>query len=349
MCSERKEKGKELHMRMSIIVPIYNVEQYIEECLESIYNQNLTDFEVICIDDRGKDKSIQKVQEYVEKNNIKNLQIIEHSENKGLSEARNTGINNAKGKYICFLDSDDKLEKDGIGQLLKNAEEKDLDIVEGKVIELFETKCNIELGSNLLNRKDSKIVSGDEYFSNTIKNNEYLTSAWCRIFKKELLKNKVYFMPEIKFEDEEFSPRAIIPAKKVQYLNIPFYIYRRRDNSITTNMFKDNKWYTSYLKIIDSLEKYAKQIKNKKSYECLTNRIGQLALSILKNPIAYNASQNQVDEIIKEIRKEKIYRIPMKSKSFFIKCQGFFMMFPKLFISLYGKREKNGENKKCNN
>lgn len=336
-------------MRISIIVPIYNVEQYIEECLDSIYNQNLTDFEVICIDDRGRDKSIQKVQEYVEKNNIKNLQIIEHSQNKGLSEARNTGINNAKGKYICFLDSDDKLEKGGIAQLLKKAEEEDLDIVEGKVVELFETKCNIELGTNLLNRKDSKIMNGDEYFSNTIKNNEYLTSAWCRIFKKELLENKVYFMPGIKFEDEEFSPRAIIPANRVQYLNIPFYIYRRRDNSITTDMFKDDKWYTSYRKIIDSLEEYAKKIENKKSYVCLKNRIGQLALSVLKNPIAYGASQSQIEKIIIEVKKEKLYRIPMKSKSIFIKCQGFFMMFPKLFIILYGKREKNGKNKEHNN
>lgn len=336
-------------MRISIIVPIYNVEQYIEECLDSIYNQNLTDFEVLCIDDRGRDKSIQKVQEYVEKNNIKNLQIIEHSQNKGLSEARNTGINNAKGKYICFLDSDDKLEKGGIAQLLKKAEEEDLDIVEGKVVELFETKCNIELGTNLLNRKDSKIMNGDEYFSNTIKNNEYLTSAWCRIFKKELLENKVYFMPGIKFEDEEFSPKAIIPANRVQYLNIPFYIYRRRDNSITTDMFKDDKWYTSYMKIIDSLEEYAKKIENKKSYVCLKNRIGQLALSVLKNPIAYGASQSQIEKIIIEVKKEKLYRIPMKSKSIFIKCQGFFMMFPKLFIILYGKREKNGKNKERNN
>ena len=336
-------------MRISIIVPIYNVEQYIEECLDSIYNQNLTDFEVLCIDDRGRDKSIQKVQEYVEKNNIKNLQIIEHSQNKGLSEARNTGINNAKGKYICFLDSDDKLEKGGIAQLLKKAEEEDLDIVEGKVVELFETKCNIELGTNLLNRKDSKIMNGDEYFSNTIKNNEYLTSAWCRIFKKELLENKVYFMPGIKFEDEEFSPRAIIPANRVQYLNIPFYIYRRRDNSITTDMFKDDKWYTSYMKIIDSLEEYAKKIENKKSYVCLKNRIGQLALSVLKNPIAYGASQSQIEKIIIEVKKEKLYRIPMTSKSIFIKCQGFFMMFPKLFIILYGKREKNGKNKERNN
>ena len=325
-------------MRLSIIVPIYNVEQYIEECLDSIYNQDLINFEVLCIDDKGKDKSIQKVQEYIKKNNITNLQIIKHSTNKGLSEARNTGINNAKGKYVCFLDSDDKLEKGGIGQLLKVAEENNLDIVEGKVTEVFETKCNIELGTNNPDRKNSEIVNGDEYFSHTIKNNEYLTIACCRLFKRELLKNKVYFMSGIKFEDEEFSPRAVIPVNRIQYLNVPFYIYRRRDNSITTNMFMDDKWYTSYIKIINSLEIYSEQIKDKKSYIYLKNRIGQLALSILKNPIAYGASQEQIEKIVIEVKNKKIYRIPMKSKSIFIKIQGFFMMFPKLFIYLYGKK-----------
>ena len=325
-------------MRLSIIVPIYNVEQYIEECLDSIYNQDLINFEVLCIDDKGKDKSIQKVQEYIKKKKITNLSIIKHSTNKGLSEARNTGINNAKGKYVCFLDSDDKLEKGGIGQLLKVAEENNLDIVEGKVTEVFETKCNIELGTNNQDRKNSEIVNGDEYFSHAIKNNEYLTIACCRLFKKELLKNKVYFMPGIKFEDEEFSPRAIIPANRIQYLNVPFYIYRRRDNSITTNMFMDDKWYTSYMKIINSIENYSEQIKDKKSYMCLKNRIGQLALSILKNPIAYGASQEQIKKIVIEVKNKKIYRIPMKSRSIFIKVQGFFMMFPQLFIYLYRKK-----------
>lgn len=333
-------------MRLSIIVPIYNVEQYIEECLDSIYNQNLNNFEVLCIDDKGKDSSIQKVREYIKKNNIKNLKIIEHSKNMGLSEARNTGINNAKGKYICFLDSDDMLEKGGINKLLKTAEEENLDIVEGKVIEVFETNCNIELGINSVNRNDSMIVNGDEYFSDTVKNNMYLSIVCCRLFKRELLKNKLYFFPGIKFEDEEFSPRAIISANRIQYLDVPFYIYRRRDSSITTNMFEDDKWYVSYMKVINSLDNYSKLNKNKKSYIYLKNRIGQLALSILKNPIAYNANNEQIKKIVIEIKNKKIYRIPLKSKSFFIKLQGFLMMFPKLFIFLYERSKKNEDNKK---
>lgn len=335
-------------MRLTIIVPVYNVEKYIEECLESIYSQKINDFEVLCVDDKGNDNSIKIVEEFISKNNISNLKIISQPENKGLSEARNLGINNAEGKYICFLDSDDKLEIGGIEKLLIQAEKEDLDIVEGKIIEVFETECNIELGTAQENREDSEVMDGDTYFKQTIKNNEYLSIACCRIFKKENLKNNIYFYPNIKFEDEEFSPRAIISAKRVQYINVPFYIYRRRDNSITTNMFNDEKWYHSYIKVIDNLERFAKKIRGKKSYRYLKNRIGQIALSILKNPIAYGADKIYINKIIAEVKTKKIYKIPMKSKNCFIKIQGILMMFPKVFVKLYSKRGRNEKNKRIN-
>lgn len=152
-------------MKVSIIVPIYNVEQYIEECLNSIYNQELADFEVLCIDDKGNDKSIEKVRKFVSINNITNLKIIEHNENKGISEARNTGIKNAKGKYICFLDSDDMLIKGGLKQLIEQAEKNDLDIIEGRIEEKYETKFKIELDEKYKNKKSTEVLSGDEYFA----------------------------------------------------------------------------------------------------------------------------------------------------------------------------------------
>lgn len=332
-------------MRLSIIIPVYNVEAYIEECLESVYNQDIEDFEVLCIDDKGNDNSIQIIKEFIKKNNINNLRIIHQTKNKGLSEARNTGINHATGKYICFLDSDDKLEKGGLEKLLIKAETNDLDIVEGKVIEVFETDCNISLGTDVSNRQDSEIMDGDQYFKNSIQSNQYLPIAVSKIFRKELLKNGIYFMPRIKFEDEEFSPRAIISAKRVQYIDEPFYIYRRRENSITTNMFNDNSWYESYMKVIESLERFASGIKNKKSYKYLKNRIGQIALSILKNPIAYGADKEYIDKFVTKVKTNQIYKIPIRSANLLIKIQGLLMIFPNLFVKLYSRREKNGENK----
>ena len=131
-------------------------------------------------------------------------------------------------------------------------------------------------------------------------------------------------------------------------INVPFYIYRRRDNSITTNMFNDEKWYHSYIKVIDNLERFAKKIRGKKSYRYLKNRIGQIALSILKNPIAYGADKIYINKIIAEVKTKKIYKIPMKSKNCFIKIQGILMMFPKVFVKLYSKRGRNEKNKRNN-
>ena len=332
-------------MKVSIIVPIYNVEQYIEECLNSIYNQELADFEVLCIDDKGNDKSIEKVRKFVSINNITNLKIIEHNKNKGLSEARNTGIKNAKGKYICFLDSDDMLIKGGLKQLIEQAEKNDLDIIEGRIEEKYETKFKIELDEKYKNKKSTEVLSGDEYFAEQCYKKEYLPTAWCRIYNRELVFNNCYFTPNIEFEDEEFSPRAIINAKRVQYIDISLYMYRRRNNSITTSV-SNSKWYESYFIIINNLQKFAEEIKEKKSYKFLINRVEEITLSILKNTIEYGTSKEEISYITNEIKTKKLYSIPLKSKNIKMRILGYLMKQPKIFIKLY--KAKKGKTKNHN-
>lgn len=323
-------------MKLSIIVPVYNVQQYIKQCMESIYTKNIQDFEVICIDDKGTDKSIEIVKEYIKNKSITNLNIIEHHKNMGLSEARNTGIKNANGKYICFLDSDDLIIAEGLNKLVIHAEENDLDVVEGKLIERKETDCPIEIGNNYKQIKPTDIISGDEFFKNECECGQYAPMACCRIFKTDFLKkNNCYFVPNISFEDEIFSSKAIILADKVQYVEVPFYIYRRREGSITTNMFKNDKWYKSYIRIIKELTMFSNDIYNKKSYRLLKDRIAQITLSILKNPVAYGATKEQIENIIIEVKSKKLYKIPIKSKNLLIKVQGYLMRFPRLFVIIY--------------
>lgn len=322
-------------MKLSIIIPVYNVENYIEDCLDSVYDGNLENFEVLCIDDRGDDKSIHLIKEYIRKKNIKNLTIIEHEENKGLSEARNTGINLAIGQYICFLDSDDMLNSKNLCKLLDEAIKNNLDIIEGRMKEVSETSINITTGMEELTRDSTEILDGDNYFSYMCKKSEYFPMACCRIYKLEYLKGKYKFEPNLKFEDEEFSPRVIIDSQRIKYLDLFFYIYRRRDNSITTNIVKDNKWVYSYFKIIDKLTQYAETIKDKKSYSFLKERIANFTLSLLKNPIEYGSSKENLGEIIEIVKCKKIYKIPANSKNILIKVQGYIMKYPKVFINLY--------------
>ena len=143
----------------------------------------------------------------------------------------------------------------------------------------------------------------------------------------------------MQFEDEVFSPKVIINSNRIKYSNLPFYIYRRRDGSITTNIAKSNKWLESYLKIIDNLSDFSKKIINTKSYTFLKSRIENLTLSILKNPIKYKSSKENLEEIINIVKKDKLYKIPQKSNNILIKIQGYIMKYPKIFIILYKMRE----------
>lgn len=328
-------------MKLSIIVPIYNVEKYIIECLSSIYNGKLKDFEVICVDDCGKDKSIELVKKYVKDNKIKNLKIITHDKNKGLSAARNTGIKEATGDYLLFLDSDDMLITNKLNKLINYAKKNNLDVLECEIEEIYETNMNIKVDHSN-SRTETEILSGEDYFSYISKNNEYIPMVWSRLYKTDYIKDNYSFKDGLKFEDEEFSPRVLINAKKVQYLNEKIYVYRRRDDSITTNMVKNNNWMEHYFIIIDSLLDFSKTIQKKETFLALKYRIENLVLSLLKNPIAYNANSEILKEAIEIIKEKNIYIIPLKSRCLSIKFQGFLMKYPKLFMKIYNLRMKRG-------
>lgn len=332
-------------MKLSIIIPVYNVEKYIIDCLDSIYQNeaDLNQVEVLCIDDKGNDNSIKLIKEYVKSNKISNLTILYHQQNKGLSEARNTGISQATGKYICFLDSDDMIEMSKLEKMVDKAIAQDLDILEGNMKEVSETKVNIQSGIAESNRDTTNILTGDEYFYISTKSESYFPMACSRIYRSAYLKGKFSFKPGLKFEDEEFSPRVIISANRIQYYDTIFYIYRRRDDSITTNMTKNNQWIDSYLEIMNSLTEFAKTIRDKKSYGPLQDRIANFALSILKNPIAYGTTDENLIEIINLVKEKKLYKIPQKSKNRLIKLQGYLMQYPKLFIRIYKKQKEMGE------
>lgn len=120
---------------VSIVVPVYNVECYVEECLQSVCSQTYENLEIICIDDVGSDKSMDIVRLYATKDS--RINIVEHEKNKGLAEARNTGLRNLSGDYVFFLDSDDFLSVDAIERLVRCASMCDTDIVIGGGVCIF--------------------------------------------------------------------------------------------------------------------------------------------------------------------------------------------------------------------
>lgn len=221
---------------LSIIVPVYNVEPYLEDCLNSILNQKYRDIEVICVNDPSPDGSSLILERYEKQ--YDNVTVITREKKLGLSSARNTGLKQAKGKYVWFVDSDDLLAEGSLEEVAQSLAASSLDILyfnmkmrdEGKW-----AKEQICLSQEYSEYKG--IYSGQELFVKLMKNKEIKIEVWRQVFRREfLIENGLYFYEGIVCEDLLFSVLCAVKAKKVRNINRNLYIYRRRDNSLNTTL-----------------------------------------------------------------------------------------------------------------
>ena len=208
--------------KISVIVPIYNVEKYIGRCLESILKQTCQDFEIICVDDCGQDSSMQIVEKF-HNENAEKIKIIYGDKNCGLGAARDKGILAAEGEYITFVDSDDYLERTFLETYLRYAEENRSDVVIGGYI-------------RDINGKFSEIpINVSEKYS------EWVTVyAWAKLYRTEFLKtHNLSFCGIRRYEDEGFGYRLLLAEPKVKKIGYCGYYYYMNENSITQSVKKD--------------------------------------------------------------------------------------------------------------
>lgn len=220
-------------VELSIIVPVYNVEEYLEECLNSIYKTKI-EKEVILINDGSSDNSL-RILEMYKKKYFKETIII-NQKNKGLSGARNEGLKIAKGNYISFIDSDDLILPDIYERIYKKGKEQNLDIIIGTGSYYYN---NREIKKFKRNKRLNKIgiVSGKEYLIRSSKLRSYREEVWDNFYSREfLLKNDLKFKEGIYHEDVLFSFQAFMKSEKVKFYDEPFYLYRQRENSIMKNI-----------------------------------------------------------------------------------------------------------------
>ena len=259
-------------MKVSVIVPVYNVEKYLTKCLDSLVSQTLKDLEVIIVNDGSPDNSQEIIDMYTKK--YANM----HSylkENGGLSDARNYGIKKATGEYIAFLDSDDYVTNDMYEKMYFKAKEKDYDMV----------VCDINY---VYDDHIKRVGSGIKEDTTDIKK-IYCTihpAAWNKIFKKELLQN-IEFKKGVWFEDVEFIYRLLPDIKSIGVVHEAFNQYVQREGSITNtinpkiydyidnmngivNFYKKEKLYLEYQKELEYVYVryiYATFIKSVSRYE----------------------------------------------------------------------------------
>lgn len=214
-------------MLFSFVVPIYNVEQYVARCIESLIAQTYKDIEIVLVDDGSRDSSYEICEEYRKKDP---RIFLYKKENGGLSDARNFGSERAHGDYIIYVDSDDYIDLQTCEKLLPYTE-KSPDIIRGNAMRV-EAESGLLCGETL---DADKVYSGTEYLKTMMQGHGMPMAAWLNIFRREfLVREKLEFKKGILHEDEEFTPRAYLKAEKVIDTGIPFYYYVIRENSIMT-------------------------------------------------------------------------------------------------------------------
>ena len=219
-------------MKFSIIVPVYNVEKYLTECLESIISQIYLDYEVICINDASKDKSSKILLEYAER--YEKITIINNTENRGLSYSRNVGLKAAVGEYIVFVDSDDYIKEDTLSKFARALENKSVDILNFNYDMLFETVNNEDERINPPYNTFNIPISGQQWYCQSRKDRTYTPMACNKVFRRGfLLDNNLFFYESLLHEDELYAIQTLFHAKNVMNIEESLYVYRKRDNSIT--------------------------------------------------------------------------------------------------------------------
>ena len=214
-------------IQFSIIIPVYNVEQYLRDCLTSVIAQTYPDYEVICVNDGSKDGSLALLKDYQTK--YPQITIISQ-QNKGLSAARNAGIQAAKGDYLFFLDSDDWIEPNALEVLAQKQEGEDMVCFNGRRV--FEDGRNEDPDCGI----EEAQLTGWEYYNKyaLVSRKFHFVCSVLRLYRREyLLQNNLFFEEGIYHEDNLFTPLACYYAQTVKMIPDCLYIYRIREGSIT--------------------------------------------------------------------------------------------------------------------
>lgn len=252
--------------KISIIIPVYNVEKYLETCLESVINQTMSELEIICVNDGSTDRSPEILEEFAK--NDERIKII-NKENGGIASARNKALDHVKGDYIGFVDSDDWIEPHMYETLYKNAEKNDSDMVMCSAHRFDEITREL-----LYDMPYFTLECFDETFNDTVFNHQTTgnflfkisVTAWNKIYKTSFLKeNDIKFPEGLDFEDNAFFYESYLKANKVSLVRDHLYFYRinRRGSFISSG----NKRFFDIVPMMNLIENILKTTGNNEYLE----------------------------------------------------------------------------------
>ncbi len=311
-------------IKVSVIVPVYNVYNYLERCLDSLTRQTLKEIEIIIVDDGSPDDSYKIIDKYAKK--YKNIKAYK-KENGGLSSARNYGIKYASGEYIAFLDSDDYIDINMYQEMYDKAKTQDFDIVVSDLYYIYDekkVKASSNVSKDLVTKEDIKKAMINIY-----------PAVWNKIYKSEMLKkSKVKFKEGVWYEDVEFLYRLFPYIKTIGVVSKTFYNYVQRSGAITSTYDERLLNYIdNFNGIIDYYQE--KGFYNEYKLELEYNYVRYLYATLIKNTIYLdkNLRKKIVDLAISNVKEHfPKYRL---NKYFYKSLKGLYLVtFNKFYVLL---------------
>lgn len=310
-------------MTISIIIPAYNVEKYLDDCLSSCYRQDIpvSDYEIIIVNDGSVDKTLEIAERWAAGKD--NIRIVSQT-NRGLSEARNAGIAIAKGDYIMFLDSDDLIADMTLGAIVNNCICYQPDMVRF---------CAADMIGNGLKRRFSYEDKGISAGKDLLKE-EFQVCAPFAVYRKSFLEdNELRFLPGVFHEDNEFTPRAYYLAKKVISIDRTVYLVRQTPGSITRT--PDPKRGKDLIKVIELLTDFAENQVDAAHRPYIYKQISDCINRCLN--LACRLSETDSARLCQDIADRKLLHLMLESSRLSHRIEGRLMLlFPKKMKFIYG-------------
>ena len=252
-------------VKISVIVPVYNTEKYLNECISSIINQTFEDIEVICIDDGSTDNSLNILKEYAKED--KRISIV-HQDNMGISKTRNIGLGLAKGKYVTFIDSDDYFELTALEECYSIAEDQTMDILIFKFLN-FDNETGEKIYSKNFEMKHLKDKVGENVFNyrDVIEYFFRISPTTAGKFYRREFVSDLRYVEGLIFEDNPFFIKAFLKADRVYFYDRHLYHRRLRADSIT------HSFHHAFSDCIEIYEIIAKTIEDNGVYDELKEEV----------------------------------------------------------------------------
>ena len=242
---------------ISVIIPVYNVEEYLRECIDSVLKQTYKVFEIILVDDGSTDGSGDICDEYVEKD--ARVRVI-HQENQGLSEARNEGFASASGAYVYFLDSDDWILPEALEELIDKAEKEEAEVVFFDAHSFTDNPEKFRVEERYLRKQEYETDEGYQVLKRLQNQKEYHSAVSLLFLKREFLQDSgIRFESGILYEDMLYTYEVYCKAKCVAHISKAFYQRRYRSNSIMTSR-KNKRHYISATRVYEKVRDVSEQI-----------------------------------------------------------------------------------------